>query len=71
MPTVRSSFTPNGQNFEIPKLDFCDLITSVLYTTHLEVYCIHEGKKLTDSFIGVRNCYLQTTDIVLAQFVDK
>ena len=32
MPTVRSSFTPNGQNFEIPKIDFCDVITSELYS---------------------------------------
>ena len=31
MPTVRRSFTSNGQNFEIPKIDFCDVITSVLY----------------------------------------
>ena len=32
MPIVRSSFTPHGQNFKIPKIDFCDVITSVLYT---------------------------------------
>ena len=31
MTTVRSSFTPHGQNFKIPKIDFCDVITSALY----------------------------------------
>ena len=31
MPIVRSSFSPHGQNFEIPKIDFRDVITSVLY----------------------------------------
>ena len=31
MPIVRSSLPPHGQNLKIPKIDFCDVITSVLY----------------------------------------
>ena len=38
MPTVRSSFTPNGQNFEILQIDFRDVITSVLYTLFIEYF---------------------------------
>ena len=37
MPTVRSSFTPHGQNFKILKIDFCDVITSVLYWGRLYI----------------------------------
>ena len=37
MPTVQSSFTPHGQNFKIPKIDFCDVITSVLYWGRLYI----------------------------------
>ena len=32
IPIARSSFTPHGQNVKIPKIDFCDVITSVLYS---------------------------------------
>ena len=31
MPTLRCSFTPRGQNIKILKIDFYDVITSVLY----------------------------------------
>ena len=37
MPIVRSSFTPHGQNFKIPKIDFCDVITSVLYSVYFKI----------------------------------
>ena len=40
MPNVWSSFTPHVQNFKIPKIDFCDVITSVLYNR----YCTDTAK---------------------------
>ena len=39
MPIVRSSFTPHGQNFKTPKIDFCGVITSVLYLSLYYMYC--------------------------------
>ena len=39
MPIVRSSFTPHSENFKIPKIDFCDVITSVLDTAGDNILC--------------------------------
>ena len=53
MPTVRSSFTPNGQNFEIPKIDFCDVITSVLYSIRM----LELGQKSNETESNRAECH--------------
>ena len=45
MPIVRGSFTPHGQNFKIPKIDFCDVIISVSNLIHLFIISRNASEK--------------------------